>query len=57
MKVILMKVVDIDFQNTVIPYFHRMPLKRKTKHMALDGTVQELYVRVCLDGSVGYGSK
>jgi hypothetical protein len=37
MKVILMKVVDIDFQNTVIPYFHRMPLKRKTKHMALDG--------------------
>jgi hypothetical protein len=39
MKVILMKVVDIDFQNTVIPYFHRMPLKRKTKHMALDGIV------------------
>jgi hypothetical protein len=38
MKVILMKVVDIDFQNTVIPYFHRMPLKRKTKHMALDGS-------------------
>jgi hypothetical protein len=27
MKVILVKVVDIDFQNTVIPYFHRMPLR------------------------------
>ena len=37
MKVILLKVVDIDFQNTVIPYCHRAPLKRKTKHiMALD---------------------
>jgi hypothetical protein len=33
-----MKVVDVDFQSTVIPYFHRMPLKRETKHMALDGT-------------------
>jgi hypothetical protein len=37
MVVVLMKVVDVDFQNTVIPYFHRPPLKRKTKHMALDG--------------------
>jgi hypothetical protein len=39
MKVILLKVVDVDFQNTVIPYFYRTPLKRKTKHkhMALDG--------------------
>jgi hypothetical protein len=33
-----MKVVDIDFQNTVIPYFRRAPPKRKTKHMALDGS-------------------
>jgi hypothetical protein len=37
-RVILMKVVDIDFQNTVIPYFRRAPPKRKTKHMALDGS-------------------
>jgi hypothetical protein len=37
----IMKVVDIDFQNTVVPYFHRMPLKRKTKHMALDGILSQ----------------
>jgi hypothetical protein len=37
----LMKVVDIDFQNTVIPYFHRMPLKRKTEHMALDSVLSQ----------------
>ena len=37
MKVILVKVVDVDFQKTLIPYFHRTPLRKKTKHMALDG--------------------
>jgi hypothetical protein len=29
MKVILLKVVVVDFQNTVIPYFYRTPLNEK----------------------------
>jgi hypothetical protein len=40
----LVKVVDVDFQNTVIPYFHRAPLIRRTKHiMALDGIRRQIF--------------